>query len=116
MCVCVTCHVAVDQLWFDWSAAIHIDVKMSRRVAVVFVRLAGLFVHSWEENNENSFSMNHICINTNTTAGRLSTQELRGDEEYTLRRITGTAPYVCISTEPQSEDNHLKFYFCSIIP
>ena len=42
----VTCHVAVDQLWSDWSAAVHVDVEMSRCVAVVFVRLAGLFVHS----------------------------------------------------------------------
>ena len=50
--MCVTCHVAVHQLRFDWSAAVHVDIKMSRRVAGVFVRLAGLFVHSWRENNE----------------------------------------------------------------
>lgn len=42
----VTCHVAVDQLWSDRSAAVHVDVKVSGRVAAVFVRLAGLLVHS----------------------------------------------------------------------
>lgn len=51
-CGCVTCHVAVDQLRFDWSAAVHVDIKMSRCVAIVFVCLTGLFIHSWKENNE----------------------------------------------------------------
>ena len=47
-CVRVTCHVAEDQLRSDRSAAVHVDVEVPRRVAVVFVRLAGLLVYSWE--------------------------------------------------------------------
>lgn len=45
----VTCHVAVDQLRFDRPAAVHVDVKIPRRVAAVFVRFTGLFVNSWKE-------------------------------------------------------------------
>lgn len=56
--MCVTCHVAVDQLRSDWSAAVHVDVEMPGRVAAVFVRLAGLFVHSWEGN------VSHISTDT----------------------------------------------------
>ncbi len=114
VCVCVTCHVAVDQLRFDWSTAVHVDIKMSRRVAVVFVRLAGLLVHSWEENNEISCSVNHI--NINTSAGR-RTQEQPGDEDHTLWRILGAASYACITTESLSHNqSEKKFYFCSSVP
>lgn len=49
LCACVTCHVAVDQLRLDGSAAVHVDVEASRRAAAVFVRLAGALVHGWEE-------------------------------------------------------------------
>lgn len=49
VCVCVTCHVAVDQLRMDGSAAVHVDVETSRCAAAVFVRLAGALIHGWEE-------------------------------------------------------------------
>lgn len=92
--MCVTCHVAVDQLRSDWSAAVHVDVEMSRRVAVVFVRLAGLFVHSWErrEITRSAPNTNHVDIGD------------EGDEERALQRILGTASYVCISTESTSHN------------
>ena len=86
----LTCHVAVDQLRPDWSASVHVDVKVSRHVAAVLVGLAGLLVHSWEENNEISCGVNqHRRRLTDARRsyegrGRLHTVE---DYGYGLKRL-----------------------------
>lgn len=42
-----TCHVAVNALRPDGSAAVHVDEVEARRVASVFVGLARLLVDRW---------------------------------------------------------------------
>lgn len=49
-----TCHIAVDFLWVDRAASIHIDVVKPRCVSLVLVRLTGLLVNGCRGKQKNN--------------------------------------------------------------